>query len=289
MTWLVEAVPDAATFLDRIAPWRWRDPRGAHAVVGMALGEVGRPGSTIEWFVIGESDGRAIGALMHDPWPVYLPAMPVGAARALARFLIERSTVTDDGVSGRVVRGVNGATAATEAFVEEWVRLGGAPFRVHTRVGVLELGELAAGDAPPGTVRPATEDDLPLLDDWYATFDAEALPHMPPTPAAKVRGHVASRRMLLRLDAAGRPVALAGGTPVVDGVATVTRVFTPAGERGRGYAASVIAAVVRACRADGAEHVRIVADLANPTSCGLYHRLGFRQVAEEAEWVLAGP
>ena len=55
MTWLVEAVPDAAAFLERIAPWRWRDPRGAHAVVGMALGEAGRPGSTIEWFVIGES------------------------------------------------------------------------------------------------------------------------------------------------------------------------------------------------------------------------------------------
>jgi RimJ/RimL family protein N-acetyltransferase len=63
------------------------------------------------------------------------------------------------------------------------------------------------------------------------------------------------------------------------GVATV---YTPAPLRGRGHAGAATAAVSRAALDAGAKEVLLFTDLANPTSNGLYQRLGYRAVADFA-------
>jgi predicted GNAT family acetyltransferase len=73
---------------------------------------------------------------------------------------------------------------------------------------------------------------------------------------------------------------MAGRTPGVAGAARVQAVYTPAGHRRRGYGAAVTAAATERALAAGAEHVVLFTDLANPTSNGVYRRIGYRPVED---------
>jgi len=78
------------------------------------------------------------------------------------------------------------------------------------------------------------------------------------------------------------PVAMAGRNRVVAGMSRVAPVYTPAGLRGRGYGAAAATAVTRSALDAGAGTVVLFADLANPTSNGVYLRIGYRAAGERA-------
>lgn len=73
---------------------------------------------------------------------------------------------------------------------------------------------------------------------------------------------------------------MAGVSRPVAGTVRVSAVYTPREHRGAGYAAAVTAEVSRAAREAGAEEVLLFADLANPTSNGVYRRIGFEAVCD---------
>jgi predicted GNAT family acetyltransferase len=64
------------------------------------------------------------------------------------------------------------------------------------------------------------------------------------------------------------------------GVVRIRYVFTPAPLRGRGYAGAATAAATADALRDGASEVVLFTDLDNPTSNGLYQRLGFQPVQD---------
>jgi len=57
-------------------------------------------------------------------------------------------------------------------------------------------------------------------------------------------------------------------------------VHTPPERRRQGYAGAVATAVSQVALDDGADHVVLFTDLANPTSNALYQRLGYRPVED---------
>ncbi|MEV4678910.1 GNAT family N-acetyltransferase, partial [Actinomadura sp. NPDC049382] len=63
-------------------------------------------------------------------------------------------------------------------------------------------------------------------------------------------------------------------------VARIAPVYTPDEHRRRGYGAAVTAAATRAALDVGAEDVVLFTDLANPTSNGVYRRIGYRPVED---------
>jgi predicted GNAT family acetyltransferase len=77
---------------------------------------------------------------------------------------------------------------------------------------------------------------------------------------------------------------MASAPPEVAGQVRVGAVYTPAPLRGRGYAGGATAAVSQAALDSGAKEVLLFTDLANPTSNGLYQRLGYRPVADFATY-----
>lgn len=88
--------------------------------------------------------------------------------------------------------------------------------------------------------------------------------------------------MLLWEDA-GTPVSMAGFFRAIGSVSRVGPVYTPPQLRGRGYAAGVTHAVSEAAYAAGASEVLLFTDLANPTSNGIYRRLGYTPVEDRVE------
>ncbi|AZM91746.1 GNAT family N-acetyltransferase [Streptomyces sp. W1SF4] len=215
------------------------------------------------------ADGAVEGALLHTPpFPLLLGAVPPEAVRALAGEL------GSDPLRGRV-----GAFNARRADARTLAAAWGPPARVVEELRLYRLGTLAAPDpAPAGRARAAAEPDLPLLLEWTEAFDREC--GIPASPAeGRLRDRLSYGGLLLwELD--GRPVSLAGFSRPIGGACRIGPVYTPPAGRGRGYAAGVTHATSRAAYAAGAAEVLLFTDLANPTSNGVYRRLGYTPVEE---------
>jgi predicted GNAT family acetyltransferase len=76
------------------------------------------------------------------------------------------------------------------------------------------------------------------------------------------------------------PVALAGHSAVVGGMARIGPVYTPPAMRRRGFGAAVTAAAVRSAQRAGATEVVLFTDIGYAPSNAVYRRLGFQPVEE---------
>ncbi|MEV7611507.1 GNAT family N-acetyltransferase [Streptomyces sp. NPDC089799] len=214
-------------------------------------------------------DGRVAGALLWTPpHPLLLGAVPPEAVSALAADPLL-------GAAG----GFNARRADAEALAAAW----GRPSRVEEEQRLYRLpgreGLVPPDPAPAGSARTAVPDDLPLLVEWFAAFNADVGESGTPSEAVLL-DRISYGGLVLWEDPAATPVSMAGHSRTVGGAARLFPVYTPAPLRGRGYAAAVTTAASRAAYASGAGEVLLFTDLANPTSNGVYLRLGYRPVED---------
>lgn len=169
------------------------------------------------------------------------------------------------------------------AFAEAWQRHTGATAVLHERERLYRLHTLTPPKPlPQGRGRVVGEQDREQLMLWYREFVAAigGSPSVEPSSWADTR--IAHGRVTFWETLDGTPVSMAGMTPMVASQIRVAPVYTPAHLRGHGYGGAATAEVSRAALAAGATEVVLFADLANPTSNGLYQRLGFRPVTDFA-------
>lgn len=72
----------------------------------------------------------------------------------------------------------------------------------------------------------------------------------------------------------------------VEGVVRISGVYTPAGQRKRGYAEACVHALSKRLCESGFRCI-LYTDLGNPTSNSIYRRIGFRAVAETLRYRFA--
>ncbi|MFJ4777381.1 GNAT family N-acetyltransferase [Streptomyces sp. NPDC088762] len=218
------------------------------------------------------ADGSvAAGLLCTPPFPLQLGAVPEEAVRALADAL-----ATEPLLAG--LSGINARRPDAEALAGAWAR----PTRVAEETRLYRLAGLVAPDpAPAGRARLAGEADLPLLLEWIEAFHVEVRIPGGASETA-LRDRISYGGILLWEDA-GDPVSLASFTRPVGSAARVGPVYTPPALRGHGYAAGVTHAASQAAYAAGASEVVLFTDLANPTSNGIYLRLGYTPVEDRLE------
>jgi uncharacterized protein len=92
------------------------------------------------------------------------------------------------------------------------------------------------------------------------------------------RGH----RVLWEHD--GAAVAMAGFQGKTPSGVRISWVYTPPQLRGRGYASALVAALSQQLLASGNRWCFLYTDLANPTSNGIYQRLGYQPVCDAAHY-----
>ncbi|MFK4065940.1 GNAT family N-acetyltransferase [Streptomyces sp. NPDC029674] len=226
-------------------------------------------------------DGVVRGTFMWTPpHRLYLGPLTTEATDALARRLAD--------VSPRP-HGAGADRATVEAFAQAWGKCTGARATLVMRQRLYRLGDLTPPEpAPPGRARVATEADRELLARWYEEFAAAAGERIAMDPYDWADARLAYGGATLWETPDGTPVALAGATRPVAGQIRVAPVYTPAPLRRRGYAGAATAAVSRAALDAGAAEVLLFTDLANPTSNGLYQRIGYRPVADFAQYDFTG-
>ncbi|MEU5285647.1 GNAT family N-acetyltransferase [Streptomyces sp. CA-278952] len=211
------------------------------------------------------ADGAVAGTVLRTPpHPALLNAVPAKAVGPLADAL----------GSGQDLDAVN-ADRDTAALLA--ARLPG--YRTEQEQRLYRLGPARPpSPAPGGRARAATPADRALLVEWVRGFAEET--GQSKSSAEWLVDEGTERGALTLWENGGAPVALAGRSRMLAGTVRVTLVYTPPGLRGRGYAAAVTDEAGRAAREAGATEVVLFADLANPTSNGVYLRIGYEAVAD---------
>ncbi|MFI2203836.1 GNAT family N-acetyltransferase [Streptomyces sp. NPDC020192] len=222
-------------------------------------------------------DGVVRAVLIHTPpFHVHVTALTPQQADALAA----RFTELDHPVPG-----LSGPLETAEAFAAAWQRRTGTAGTVTQLQRLYRLGELTFPEPrPEGRARIAEPVDRELLIRWKLAFDEDTGHGVGQDPARWADARIAEGGITLWETPDGTPVSLAGVTPPSAGQVRVAPVYTPPELRGRGYAGAVTVEVSRVAREAGAAEVVLFTDLANPTSNGLYQRIGYRPVADFAVW-----
>ncbi|OEJ24541.1 GNAT family N-acetyltransferase [Streptomyces agglomeratus] len=217
------------------------------------------------------ASGRVDGALLWTPpHAVLVGTVPAEAVAPLAEACL--------GLGGPAVSAERGTARALAA---RW-RRAGAEVTTVLEQRLYRLGEPAPPDpAPPGRARVAAVADRELLVEWVDGFRREA-GHPRPGAGRAVDDRLAYGGLTLWEDD-GVPVSMAGVSRPAAGTVRVAPVYTPPRWRRRGYAAAVTSAVSLDARSAGAGEVLLFTDLANPTSNGVYRRIGYRPVADRVE------
>ncbi|MFF0015851.1 GNAT family N-acetyltransferase [Streptomyces sp. NPDC005374] len=240
-------------------------------------------GDEVPLFGLLEEDGEVTAAYFRTP-PQRLCVTALTAARAdsLAAHLA---------ALGHALPGVSAEADTAAGFAEAWRRRTGGEPVPFQRQRLYRLDTLTPPrPVPPGRPRLAEEGDRGLLVRWFGEFvrDIGENENDSARAGSWTDARLAYGGVTLWEGPDGTPVSMAGLTPSVAGQIRVAPVYTPAPLRGRGYAGAATAEVSRLARERGADEVLLFTDLANPTSNGLYQRIGYRPVADFAVYDFQG-
>jgi predicted GNAT family acetyltransferase len=273
---LVERVDTAEAFLAVTAPLRAAEPFMTNVLATTALSVATglRSYDAYFWWVVTNGGEPVAMAMRTAPHGLFLGPMNAAAASVLGAAVAAADPATPS------------LTGPTDRVRDVLAAMGGLGRTGQWgRRDVLYAVDHLVAPTVPGAARVATDADLPTVQAWRKLFDAEVNVGVPASSVAVAASVRVGSMRLWELD--GDAVSLAGHAPVseVEGtvVARVGPVFTPMAERGRGYAAGVTAAVTQALMDKGAR-VMLYADADNPTSQGVYRRLGYTARAEIAHY-----
>lgn len=275
-------------FLIETTSYRGLDPIRTNVLSSVASSVVSdsRMYDAYWWWLI-KADDQVIGASMRTaPFGLQLGPMPVDAASLLAASV---SRDDDD------FPWLAGSEELVTSFLDSYGKAnspGSSREAVRGRKSfIYELRELAVPEVE-GICRVATMDDFDLVDQWSSDFHffvegvaREADERDRVFLIARVKEGAMSLWCVRNV-----VVAMVGrATPAESPSGLVTRigpVFTPAENRGRGYGSAVTASLCEELLAQGSR-VMLYADAANPTSNGIYQRIGFHAIDNVVQYDLA--
>ncbi|MEW6216901.1 MAG: GNAT family N-acetyltransferase [Candidatus Bipolaricaulota bacterium] len=236
-------------------------------------------------------DGRSYG---DDP-PYFLSVLEAGELRAAAvrtppHPLILAVPKGDVGAIETVVNhlresdphlpGVNGLVPHATAFARLWERRRPVRVEVGIQLRIHELRTVIPPSGVPGVLRPPREEERDILAAWIQGFQAEAVPDDPLTNPHEILNRFFAGGTTLRVWDDDGPVSMAGSSRSSVHGATVSLVYTPPENRGRGYASACVAGLSQLLLDQGYAFCALYTDLANPTSNKIYRAIGYRPLGD---------
>ncbi len=275
----VDTLRDPGELLEQVRPFLMADEARHNLALGILGFARDHPDIYPElegWIV--RDDGPIAGVAVRTPPYNLILARPVDdrALEALAASISSE------------LPGVVGAVPEVDGFTEAWSARYDVTATVRLEQRIYTLERLVTPRPTDGRFRLAGAGDRALAIAWVREFTAEAL-HGDDRDAGRIE-----RSIDARLDAAsaggivfwevdGEPVSLAAfGGPTPNGM-RIGPVYTPPERRGHGYGSAVTAAASGLVLDRGVRFCFLYTDLANPTSNGIYMRIGYEPVCDSRE------
>lgn len=173
--------------------------------------------------------------------------------------------------------------------VEVFVKARPEQARVTMSQGVFKLEKVISPPPVAGVSRPARPDELDELVELRLAFEEEAIGRVD-DPSLARRGtewrvsEQSPRGGLWVHEVGGWLVSMTGHSGLTPNGIRIGPVYTPPEFRGRGYASNLVAAQSRWLLDNGHRYCFLYTDLDNPTSNAIYQRIGYRQIAESAQY-----
>jgi GNAT superfamily N-acetyltransferase len=270
----VERHTDAERFLEAAQDWLLEAEAENNLALGIALQWRGRVPADPPpyWATVRDAKGVVGCAFRTPPHQLGVSRMPAAGIAPLA----------DD--VGRVyasLNGVGGPTADAEAFARAWVARRGGAWRTRFRMRLHELTSVSfPTPLPSGSLRKATEADLPLAREWVDAFQRDVgLTVAVPDMAQRTIG---GGRLFFWVDA-GRECAMVAFSRETRSGCAINMVYTPPQFRRSGYATAATATLSEALLKGGRRFCCLYTDLANPTSNSIYAKIGYRPIRDDVE------
>lgn len=274
MSAAVERHADAERFLAAAQHWLLEAETENNLLLGIALDSRGRElkDPPPYWATVHDENGIVGCACRTPPHLLVLSRVPDAAIAAL---------VEDVGRVYPTLNGVSGPTEDAEAFARASISRHGGTSRTRFRMRLHELTKVSfAGDMPPGSLRKATQADLPLAREWVDDYVRDVgLRFAVPEMAQRLIGR---EQMFFWVDA-GSPRSMVASTRETRSGCSINTVYTPPGFRRSGYATAAVATLSDALLKSGRRFCCLYADLANPTSNSIYAKIGYRPIRDDAE------
>lgn len=271
---------DAAAFLAVARPAFEAEETANNLILGLALRLEARPDSVKQppYFATASvAGGLAAAGVMTPPYPFVPWSGGLDARAGLAALAADLRR------DGWPVPGVAARQPTADQFRDLWTAQTGAPttFSVHQRI--YRLDRVLAPAWPAGGALPAADADAALVAGWMEAFTEEAIGARHGEDwNARARERIGLGDVVL-WKVGGEAVAMAARARILPHGAVVSLVYTPPGQRGRGYASAVVAALSQRLLDTGFDYCALYTDLGNPTSNSIYQKLGYRPVADAAE------
>jgi uncharacterized protein len=278
-TLIARHTTDAVEYLDRVGAFLRRRPVEHSVLLSTAASRVGTAGKTTAgkttepdlWLWV-ESGEDVVAASQHTPpHGAYLSTGPAQAVRTLSRALWRLRPG---------LPGVAGLEPAPQDFATEWSRLGGPEATPAMRMGLYAADAVNIPPGIPGRLRPASHDDAPVLQGWAHQFYAESGAI---SGGSDEIGPRIEAGLLVVWEVEDDLMSMAATTAAQGGVSRVHLVYTPVRYRRRGFASACVATLTARELATPGRTCMLFTDLANPTSNGIYQRVGYRRMGDAVQ------
>lgn len=274
----VELVATAADFAKRTELLRAADPFRTN-IIGSVTSSVAKGTRTYEkyfWWVISDESGEVVGAAMRTaPHGMVLSPMPLQAAGELGRAVSMHDLEIPE---------VAGPASVIEKFLTAYRATGTSQSRRGIEESGYELLYTLENLTVPlvrGSIENAKRDEFKKIYAWLIDFGNEAGILMPNPTESIEDGFNRDSWRFWRVD--GEIVSFAGHAPLVETpngtVGRIGPVYTPPKHRRRGYA-GILTALLSQQLIDQGARVMLYTDAKNPTSNGVYQRIGFELIDE---------
>ncbi len=283
----VTLLESASEFLTRTEPLRAADPFRTN-LLGSVASSVAKGSRTYEkyfWWVIDDESGKVAGAAMRTaPHGMVLSPMSFKAARELALAVAIQDTDLPE---------IAGPSMVVREFIAAYRGSGTSESkRPEEEVGHHLLYALGTLRIPPllGSIENAQRDEFGRIYAWVTDFGNEVGILMPNPTESLEDGFNRNSWRFWRVD--DEIVSMAGYASLVETpsgvVGRIGPVYTPPPHRRQGYAGMLTAQLSQELVNLGAQ-VMLYTDAKNPTSNGVYLRLGFELIGENKRFKFVDP
>jgi len=182
-----------------------------------------------------------------------------------------------------ILEQTEGPQETTLRFAEMWSHAPDRSHRIQMNQGLYELRVVQPTDHAGGQMIPATQEHSETLAAFLHGFVVDCFPEQLPSEGwvtKRVERLLDEKKGYIWLNQEGEVVSMAAIVRESPNTSSISLVYTPPKERGQGYAASLIAALSQAQLDAGKTACNLHTDLANPTSNGVYIRIGYQQIRQ---------